>query len=256
MSTQDKALRLKQLHEAPEILRVVNVWDPTSTKVVAALPQSRAIATAGHSIAASHGYRDGEIPLDLALAALERIVNATDLPVTADLDAGFGDAGETVRRAMQVGVVGANIEDRLKPLRESVAAVEAVVAAAQSEGVAFQLNARTDAVIRGGDRPLAESLSDAIERGRAFLEAGASLVFVPGKLDREATAMLVDGLGRGKLSVLGSPANLSAAEYQQLGVARISYGPWPQRYALTALEELAASLYADGTVPASTKTLS
>jgi len=255
MSIVEKALSLKRLHEAPEILRMVNVWDPISTKVIAALPSSKAIATAGHSIAASHGYADGTIPLELALQAVERIVAATELPVTADLDAGFGDAGETIRRAIGVGVVGANVEDRLKPLGESVKAVEAVVAAGKAEGVEFQLNARTDAIVRGGDKPMAAKLADAIERGRAYLDAGASLVFVPGKLDREATQQLVAGLGRGKLSVIGALGALTAAEYQELGVARITYGPWTQRYALTALQELAESLYGTGVVPATTKAL-
>ncbi len=255
MTTQEKALTLKELHEAPEILRMVNVWDPISTKVVAGRPETKAIATAGHSIAASHGYADGEIPADLMIAAVERIVAATDLPVTADLDAGYNDPGETIRRAIGVGVVGANIEDRLKPLSESVKAVEAVVAAGASEGVAFQLNARTDAVLKGGDRPMAEKLADAIERGRAYLAAGASLVFVPGKLDREATQKLVEGLGSGKLSVIGVLGALPAAEYEALGVARITYGPWTQRYALTALDQLAASLYGNGVVPPETKPL-
>lgn len=255
MSKHEKAELLQQLHAAPEILRVVNVWDPISTKVVADQPGTRAIATAGHSIAASHGYADGEIPLELALAAIGRIVQATELPVTADLDAGFGDAGETVRRAIGVGAVGANIEDRLVPLPEAVAQVEAVVRAAEAEGIAFQLNARTDAIVRGGDRPLETSLDDAIERGRAYLDAGASLVFVPGVLDAAATEQLVAGLGRGRLSVIGLPGALTAAEYQELGVARISYGPLTQRVALRALRELAAELYADGVIPEDTPPL-
>lgn len=255
MSTAEKALTLKRLHEASEILQMVNVWDPISTKVVAAHPASRAIATAGHSIAASHGYADGQIPRDLMIEAVKRIVAATDLPVTADLDDGYGAPGETIRRAIGVGVVGANVEDRLRPLAESVKAVEDIVAAGESEGVAFQLNARTDALLKGGDRPMSEKLDDAIERGRAFLDAGASLVFVPGKLDRQATMRLVDGLGRGRLSVIGVPGALSAKEYEELGVARITYGPWSQRYALTALEELTASLYGGGVVPAETKPL-
>lgn len=255
MTTAAKAATLKRLHEAPEILRVVNVWDAITTKVVANLPETKAIATAGHSIAAAHGYPDGEIPLELALAAVERIVKATDLPVTADLDAGFGNPGETIRRAIGIGVVGCNVEDRLKPLAESVEAMRSIVAAGEAEGVEFQLNARTDALLRGGDRPLADSLKDAIERGRAYLDVGASLVFVPGKLGREATEELVAGLGRGKLSVIGVPGALTAAEYEELGVARISYGPWTQNYALTAYEELAVSLYADGDVPGGTKKL-
>ena len=174
--TAAKATALKQLHEAPEILRVVNVWDAITARTIADLPGTRAIATAGHSIAASHGYKDGEIPLETALAAVARIVEAVDLPVSADLDAGFGDAGETVRRAIGIGVVGANVEDRLVPLAEAVAAVEAVVAAGEREGIAFQLNARTDAFVRGGDKPLDAKIEDAITRGRAYLDAGAALV--------------------------------------------------------------------------------
>src|SRR5690554_5303750 len=205
MDTKSNALELKRLHESADILRVVNVWDAITTKVVSELAPTRAIATAGHSIAAAHGYKDGHIPLEVALEALQRIVAATDLPVTADLDAGFGNPAETTRRAIALGIVGANIEDRLKPLAEFARDVEAIVAAAESEGVAFQLNARTDALIKGGDRPTSESLDDAIQRGQAYLAAGASLVFVPGKLDREATERLVDGLGRNRLSVIGVP---------------------------------------------------
>ncbi|HWK21147.1 MAG TPA: isocitrate lyase/phosphoenolpyruvate mutase family protein [Microbacteriaceae bacterium] len=255
MSTHEKALTLRALHEAPEILRVVNVWDAITTKVLADLPETKAIATAGHSIAASHGYADGTIPLELTLAALTQIVAATELPVSADLDAGYGDPAETVRRAIGVGVVGANVEDRLAPFADSVAAVEAVVRAAEAEGVAFQLNARTDAFVRGGDQPLEEKIENAIARGRAFLEVGAALVFVPGVLDREVTERLVAGLGAGKLSVIGLPGALSAAEYESLGVARISYGPTTQRVALRAFRDLAADLYADGVVPPDTPAL-
>src|SRR5690606_34631099 len=165
------------------------------------------------------------------------------------------DPGETIRRAIGIGVVGANVEDRMRPLADSVRAVEAIVAAGEAEGVAFQLNARTDAVLKGGDRPMSEKLDEAVRRGRAFLDAGASLVFVPGKLDRESTTRLVDGLGRGNLSVIGVPGALSAKEYEELGVARISYGPWTQRYALSALERITSSLYEGGVIPAETKAL-
>lgn len=255
MSTHEKSLRLRALHESDEILRVVNVWDAISARVVADLPETRALATAGHSIAASHGYADGTMPLDIALAAIAEIVASTDLPVSADLDAGYGDAGETVRRAIGVGAVGANIEDRLAPIDDAVAAVAAVVAAAEREGVAFQLNARTDAFVRGGERPLDVKIEDAITRGRAFLDAGAALVFVPGVLDRETTTRLVAGIGRGQLSVIGLPGALTAAEYEALGVARISYGPLTQRVALRALRDLATDLYADGVVPLDTPAL-
>jgi 2-methylisocitrate lyase-like PEP mutase family enzyme len=187
---------------------------------------------------------------------LGRIVEAAgDLPVSADLDAGYDDAGETVRRAIGVGVVGGNVEDRLRPLDEAVAAVKAIVAAGEAEGVPFVLNARTDAFVRAGDRPVEESIADAIERGRAYLDAGADLVFVPGVLNADVTRQLVEGIGERKISVIGLPGALSSTEYEQLGVARISYGPTTQRVALTALLDTAADLYRGGVSPSSTRTL-
>ncbi|WP_336659333.1 isocitrate lyase/PEP mutase family protein [Leucobacter sp. USHLN153] len=250
------AQRLADLYAAPEALRVVNVWDAASARVVSELPGTRAIATAGHGIAASHGYADGEqIPLDTMIAAIARIVSATDLPVTADLDGGFGDAGETVRRVIGAGACGANIEDRLRPLDESVEIMRAAVTAGEREGVSFVLNARTDAFVRGGDRPRAESIDDAIERGRAYLDAGATAVFVPGVLSADDTRSLVAGIGERKVSVIGLPGALTAAEYEELGVARVSYGPMPQNVALTALKRLGESLSDGGVIPEGTEVL-
>ena len=155
MSTQvQKAQSLEQLHTAPEILRVVNVWDVVSARAVAALPETKALATAGHSIAATFGYEDGEnIPLDVMLDMVGRIVAATDLPVSSDLDAGYGNAGETTRRAIGVGVVGANVEDRLRPLDVSVANVRAIIAAGESEGVPFANLVRSDDAAGRPDGP-------------------------------------------------------------------------------------------------------
>ena len=234
----------------------MNVWDTVSARVIAELPGTRAIATAGHGIAASHGYADGEhIPLDTMLASVARIAAVTELPLSADLDGGFGDAGETVRRAIAAGVSGANIEDQLRPLADSVEVMRAAVRAGEQEGVPFVLNARTDAMIRGGDRPRAASIQDAIERGRAYLDVGATCVFVPGVLDADDTRALVEGIGVGRISVIGLPGALAAAEYESLGVARISYGPMPQNVALTALKRLGESLLADGVIPNGTEAL-
>ncbi len=255
MSTTDKALALKSLHEAPEILRVVNVWDAISAKVIADLPETRALATAGHSIAASRGYPDGGMPLDVALDGARIIAEAVDLPVSADLDDGYDDPAETIRRAIGFGIVGANVEDRYRPFDESVARVAAITAAAEQEGVAFQLNARTDVFVRGKDLSPEQKIAETLQRGRAFLDAGAALVFVPGAHQREVVEQLVACLGRGKLSVIGLPGALPAAEYEALGVARISYGPLTQRVALRALRDLGADLYAGGVIPEDTPTL-
>ncbi len=247
-NTIAKAELLRTLYRAPEIVRVVNVWDAISTKVVADLPQTKAIATAGHSIAAMYGYADGGMPLDLALQGVATIVQATELPVTADLDDGYEEPGETIRRAIGIGAVGANVEDRLKPFDESVARVKAIIAAAESEGVPFQLNARTDAIARGTG-PLDQRVTEAITRGKAFLAEGAALVFIPGLMDKESVERVVSELGRNTISVIGLPGALSAHEYEKLGVARISYGPLPQRAALLALQTLATDLYGTGLIP-------
>jgi len=255
-SSQDRAAELLRLHTDPELLQVVNVWDVASARTIAALPETRALATASHAIAEAHGYEDGEnIPFELALAMIERIVASTDLPVTADLESGYGNAGETVRRAIGVGVVGANIEDGMRPLADAVSAVAAVVAAGAAEGVPFVLNARTDAFLFAGERPVDDVTTDAIERGRAFLDAGAACVFVPGRFDEPTLVRLVEGIGERRVSVIGVPGSLPPARLQELGVARVSYGPLPQRVALTALQDAASALYAGGTISAGTRDL-
>src|SRR3954452_18546620 len=133
------------------------------------------------------------------LEAAGRIAASTDLPVTADLEGGYGDPAETVRRAIGAGIVGANIEDQMRPLAEAAANVEKIMKVAEQEGVDFVLNARTDAFAQGRDLDQGEVLAAAIERGRAYLDAGAPVVFVPGRLDEEQIAAIVDAWGPQKL---------------------------------------------------------
>ena len=257
MASNDKASKLLELHRSPKLLTVVNVWDVISAKVVADVPGTEALATASHSIAASRGYEDGEnIPVDEMIEEVRRIAAATDLPVTADLEGGYGNAAETVRKAIGAGIVGANIEDQMKPLAEAAAQVEAIMNAAAAEGVPdFVLNARTDAFAKAGARPQDEVLADAIERGKAFLEAGAPVVFVPGFLSDEQVVALTEAFGPQRLTAIGIPGTLSQARLTELGVARISYGPLAQRVALTALAELVESVHEGGGIPAGTRPL-
>jgi 2-methylisocitrate lyase-like PEP mutase family enzyme len=254
---RDRARALLDLHSAPEILVLTNVWDVVSAKVVASTPGVRALATASHSIAATFGYADGEnIPLSLHLDMVGRIVAAVDLPVTMDFEAGYGDAGATARRAIEVGVVGGNLEDQMKPLDEAVAAVEAVLAAGRDAGIDFVLNARTDAVVRMKDVSRNEVLDEVVRRGRAFLAAGAPVVFVPGLIDRDEIRRVVHALGPQKLSVISVPGvSLSASEFEGLGVARVSTGPFTQRVALTALQDAVAEVVAGGKLPEGTRSL-
>jgi len=237
-----KASDFRALHEAPELLVLVNVWDVASARVVAALPGCRAIATASYAIATSFGYPDGEkIPADLMLDMAARIAADVDLPVTADLEAGYGDVATTVRRAVDAGIVGANIEDANGPFEEAVARVEAAVKAG---GPDFVLNARTDQFLGGP-----QDADEAIRRGRAFLDSGAACVFVPGVIDVQTIGRLVEGIGQRKVSLMGMPGMPPQEELQALGVARLSFGPWMQRVALTALAESGAALLGGGALP-------
>lgn len=255
---QERARALLALHRAPEILVLANAWDVVSAKVVASTPGVRAIATASHSIAATFGYEDGEhIPFELHLDMVRRIVEAVDVPVTMDFEAGYGDAGATAARAIEAGVVGGNLEDAMKPLAEAVAAVEAVLAAGRAAGIDFVLNARTDTFVRaaaGADR--ADLIAEALRRGRAYLDAGAPVVFVPGVVARDEIAALADGLGPRKLTVISVPgASLPTSELEALGVARVSTGPFTQRVALTALQDATAAVIGGGVLPPDTRAL-
>ncbi|MGY2892936.1 2-methylisocitrate lyase-like PEP mutase family enzyme [Deinococcus sp. UYEF24] len=253
-----RARTLLDLHTAPEILTLANVWDVVSAQVVSATPGAKALATASHSIAATFGYQDGEnIPLDLHLDMVRRIVEATSLPVSMDLEAGYGDPGGTARKAIEAGVVGGNLEDQMKPLDEAVAAVKAVLAAGRNAGIEFVLNARTDALVKADPgTPRSEVLGEAIRRSQAFLEAGAPVVFIPRLAARDEIETVVKALGRGKLTLIGIPGvSLPARELERLGVARLSTGPFTQRVALTALQDAAAALFAGGTLPADTRPL-
>ena len=247
-STSAKADQLLSLHQDAKLLKVVNVWDVVSATVVADVPGTAALATASHSIAASLGYEDGEnIPVEEMLAAVGRIAAATSLPVTADLEGGYGDAAETVRRAIGLGIVGANIEDQMKPVAEAARQVEAIMKAADDEGVpGFVLNARTDAFHLGRDRDPADNLAAAIERGTAFLDAGAPVVFVPAVLKEEQITQLVDAFGPQRLTLIAIPGNPPLDRLEELGVARVSFGPLSQNVALTALQELAEGVMERG----------
>ena len=245
---REKAVELLRLHTDPELLILVNVWDVASARTVAATAGCRAVATASAAIAAAFGYPDGEIiPIALMLDMLARIVGAVALPVTADLEAGYGDVAGTVGRAIAAGAAGGNLEDQMRPLAESAKAVRTAVRAAELEGVPLVLNARTDAFLAPGGR--AGALAEALHRGRAFLEEGAGCVFVPGRLDSDQVGSLVEGLGPRKLSVLGLPGTPPPSELVALGVARVSYGPSPHRAALATLAETAEQLLAGAPPP-------
>lgn len=236
---------LRAAHRPGEPLILVNAWDGWSARTVAATPGCEAIATASHSIAEARGYKDGEnIPVDEMIAAIAVIVAAVELPVSADLEAGYGDTGATVAAAISAGVVGCNLEDQAGPIDAHVARVAAARGAGEEAGVPIVINARTDEYLKGG-----KVRARAIDAGRAYLDAGADCIFVPGVNDAEEIRVLAEAFD-GRISVLGSPAAPSLAELAKLGVARVSVGPGSMGVAAAALADAAQALIGRGDYPA------
>lgn len=249
-----RAEELRRLHTDPAILVLVNVWDAASARTVASIPGCKAIATASWAIAAAHGLADGEaIGREGMLEAVRVVADAVSLPVTADLEGGYGvtpaDVGETIERALAAGAVGCNLEDGLQggaELRDASEAAERIAAAraaADAAGVPVVINARTDVYLRGADDPEAAFL-----RGQAYARAGADCIFVPGVTDAKTIRELVEGIDA-PVSVLARPGAPSVRELQELGVARVSFGPGPMGVALAALARTASDLLGGG-VPA------
>lgn len=249
-----RADELRRLHVDPAILVLVNVWDAASARTVASIPGCRAIATASWAIAAARGLADGEvIGREGMLDAVATIAGSVALPVTADLEGGYGatpaDVGETIERAIATGAVGCNIEDgirdgdRLRDAQDAAERIAAARAAAAAAGVPIVINARTDVFLRGTDDPEAAFL-----RGQAYARAGADCIFVPGVVDAKTIKELVDGIDA-PVSVLARPGAPSVTELQELGVARVSFGPGPMGVALAALAKTASDLMQGG-VPA------
>ncbi len=239
--------RLRALLTDPPILVLVNVWDAASARTVAALPGCRAIATGSWPIAAALGMPDGEaMPRADMLAAVARIAAAVDLPVTADLEAGYGDdpaeVGETVARAIGVGVVGCNLEDRRRPVAEAAARIAAARARADAEGVPLVVNARLDLSFDGE-----ADLDEAVVRARAYLDAGADSIFPIRARGADLLGRLVGRIGA-PVNALGVPGGPSVRELEALGVARVSFGPGPLGAALAALSRTGAELLAGAAV--------
>jgi 2-methylisocitrate lyase-like PEP mutase family enzyme len=240
----------RALHAGPAILVLPNAWDVASARIYedAGFP---AVATSSAGLANALGFRDGnELDVDLHLATLERIVRALDVPLSADVESGYAaDASGLaafVTRLAATGVAGYNLEDTVAerdiyPLDEARARVAAARAAAPD----LFLNARTD-VYLAGIGPESARFDATVERLRAFADAGADGVFVPGVSDAETIARIAAATPL-PLNVLAGPNTPDAPALQQLGVRRVSVGSWPMRRTLGVLREIARELREAGT---------
>jgi 2-methylisocitrate lyase-like PEP mutase family enzyme len=250
MSQREKAELLRALHHGPRILVLPNAWDVASARVFEEAG-AQAVATTSAGVANALGYPDGQaIPRDEMLWMVQRIALALSVPVTADLEAGYGDPGGTAAAAIEAGAVGLNLEDStgegraMLPVEDAAAAVAAVREAGARSGVPLVINARTDVYLGGfGD------LGEAIERANAYLRAGADCAFAIGLADPETIRSLVAAVD-GPVSLLARPGGPSVSELEALGVRRVSIGPWAMRAASSLTRRIGEELLGSGTYDA------
>ena len=249
-----KAETFLALHTAPEILVLCNTPDVATARVVVEEGYP-AVATSSAGIAWMLGYPDGEkISREEMLSIVRRVADAVDVPVTADMEAGYGDApeavAETVRQTIAAGAVGLNIEDGARadpPLLGfdlSVERIRAAREAADATGIHMVINARTDGFLRGGTGQ--ETFDEAVRRGNAFREAGADCIFVPGVRDAETIGNLVREIDAPVNTLSGAPSP-PVPQLQELGVARVSVGGLLSLAAATLVRDAARELKETGT---------
>lgn len=248
MTQTDKHAAFVKLHDRSSLLILPNAWDAASARVVVHAG-ARAVATSSVAVATSLGHADGgHLAKDDALAAVGRIARSVEVPVSADLEEGFGetpdDVADTAVRAAETGAVGMNMEDAAKPAEAYVAKLKAVRAALKARGLPFFINARIDVFLRGH----AEPLDEAIRRARLYADAGADGVFVPAAVKADDIRALAAATTL-PLNVLQWPGLPDVKDLAGLGVARFSAGGGTQRAALGALDRAARALLAGDTTP-------
>ena len=245
ISQSEKAVRFRALHDGPDAFVIPNPWDIGSARILAGLG-FEALATSSAASASAMGKRDGGLAREEALEHARVIVNSTDLPVSADLEKGFGDTpeavAETIRLAADVGVVGCTIEDATgnqgSPLYDFHAAVERIAAAAEAAralSLPFTLTARAHSFLYANP-----SLDETISRLQAFEEAGADVLFAPGLPDLAAVHAVCRAVSKPVNFMIGIKGrSFSVSELVQAGVRRISLATSLYRAAMSGLLDAA-----------------
>jgi 2-methylisocitrate lyase-like PEP mutase family enzyme len=251
-----QAVAFRAMHRGQKILLLPNVWDVASARIVEEAGYG-AIATTSAGIAFSLGYPDGQkISRAEMLARIARIARAVKVPVTADVEAGYGDkpedAGRTAREVIDAGAVGMNLEDGRddpgNPLVElplQLEKIHAVRETALKSGVLLVLNARTDVYLAQVGAP-EKRYDEMLRRLLAYRDAGADCVFAPGVRDTETIARLVKDV-QCPLNILAGAGSPPVPELEKLGVARVSLGSGPMRATLGLLRRMAEELKSRGT---------
>ena len=251
---QGRAELFHALHRQDQPLVLVNAWDVASARAIA--KSSTAIATSSAAVAASLGLADGEqVPLDLVAELVARLTAAVPVPVSIDLEAGYGETPEaaaiSASRMLAAGAVGINIEDGLIAGRRTLAdpelqarKIRAVRQSAQDFGVRLFINARTDPfLLKFGSHE--QCLEEAVRRAEIYASAGADGIFVPGLSDLSLVAGLVRRV-RLPINIMVMGSSPLIGDLARIGVRRVSMGPWPQMSMVRAIESISAQVAATG----------
>lgn len=242
----NRAQHFKALHVKGDPLVLYNIWDAGGAKALAEAG-AKAIATGSWSMAAAHGFDDGEcIPLDLVVLIVARIAATSDLPLTVDFEGGYAVApdgvAENVRRIIQAGAIGINFEDQivqgegLYSTHDQIERIKAVRHAANQDGIDLFINARTDLFLGTDPSTHARLVGEAIEREAAYKDAGADGFFVPGLTDHSLIKDIVDAVSL-PVNVMMTGDQTSIGSVADIGVSRASYGPGPYFSAMSDLKD-------------------
>lgn len=248
----EQAKAFRKLHVPGRPFVLFNIWDAGSAKVVAAAG-AKAIGTGSWSVAAANGYGDGEqLPLDDVIANLSRITRLSALPVTVDIESGYGksaaEVGRTIGRTIQAGAVGCNLEDsfpqdgKLRPVAEQVERIKQARQAAEKAGIPYFINVRTDVFFKAGQDQHEGLMKEAVDRALAYADAGADGVFTPGLADRKLISRLAAAI-RLPLNVMVTDKTPGLAQLAEAGVARVSHGPRPYLAVMKVLDEIARAAF-------------
>ena len=252
----DSARLFHTLHDPAAPLALANAWDAASARLVEAAG-ARAVATTSAGVSWGLGAADGNhLGRDEAIALIRRVVAAVSIPVSADIESGFGatpaEVADTVVQVITAGAVGINIEDAhtdgsspLRPVAEQSERIAAARSAAEEAGIPLYINARVDTYLLAVG-PEETRLQEARNRARAYLDAGASGVFVPGVTDADVVAALTEGIPA-PVNILAGPGAPSVAELSKLGVARVSLGSSVAEAAYAVVRRVATEMTTTGT---------
>jgi len=238
---QKKAKQLLELHKGDKLLVMPNIWNPITARILEA-KGFPAAATASAAISTSLGYRDGEkIKLSTHLDIIERIVKSVNIPVTADIESGYAlDIPElkgSINKIIDTGVAGINIEDskgkegEIRDIDEQCERLETVREISREKGLHLVINARVDCFLSKKDKPLNEVIKEVIKRANAYINAGADCVYPVGVLDLETIKSLRKAISS-PINILGSHRTIPLKTMQEIGINRVTFGPFVFRSAI------------------------